>query len=82
MQCVRSLRRLRREMGAEEANGWWERDLEVLANVQIILEFAVLLAAVRTRIFIVEALLMHIYRGPGARIVVSLLLFCPLPLPY
>ncbi|KAI0076569.1 DUF590-domain-containing protein [Panus rudis PR-1116 ss-1] len=48
---------------------WWKRDLRILTSVPVILFFAAILAVILTGIFVFEAFVTQLYKGPGARIV-------------
>jgi anoctamin-10 len=50
---------------------WWQRDLRVLASIPVIIFFSVILAALLTAIFFLEAFVTELYKGPGQRYVVS-----------
>ncbi|KII87096.1 hypothetical protein PLICRDRAFT_176887 [Plicaturopsis crispa FD-325 SS-3] len=61
----------RRAQYTSDRSAWWQRDFRVLASAPVILGFAVLLAALLTGIFVVEAFVTHLYTGPGSKLVVS-----------
>ncbi|KIJ37486.1 hypothetical protein M422DRAFT_33795 [Sphaerobolus stellatus SS14] len=52
------------EEPVEQAFPWWKREARVLASVPIILAFSVVLAALLTAIFVFEAFVTQLYRGP------------------
>jgi hypothetical protein len=49
---------------------WWRRELRILSSVPLILFFAVVLACLLTSIFIFEAFVTQLYKGPGAKLLV------------
>jgi anoctamin-10 len=51
---------------------WWRRELRVLVSVPVILLFAAVLVALLTVIFVFEAFVTHLYKGPGVMFIVSL----------
>ncbi|KAH8103893.1 DUF590-domain-containing protein [Cristinia sonorae] len=48
---------------------WWRRDLRAVASLPVILLFAIVLACLLTGIFVFEAFVTHLYKGPGNRLV-------------
>ncbi|TDL23837.1 DUF590-domain-containing protein [Rickenella mellea] len=48
---------------------WWKRDMRVAASVPLITLFGLLLAALLTGIFIIEAFVTQLYQGPGSQVV-------------
>ena len=49
---------------------WWRRELRILSSVPVVLTFASILACVLTGIFIFEAFVTQLYKGPGAKFLV------------
>jgi anoctamin-10 len=49
---------------------WWKRELRMIASVPVILVFAIILAALLTGIFVIEAFVTELYTGPGHKYVV------------
>jgi anoctamin-10 len=50
---------------------WWRKEARKMASIPVILLFASVLAVVLTGIFVLEAFVTQLYKGPGHRIVVS-----------
>ncbi|KAG8220382.1 calcium-activated chloride channel-domain-containing protein, partial [Butyriboletus roseoflavus] len=50
---------------------WWRKEARKLASIPVILLFAIALSIVLTGVFILEAFVTQLYKGPGHRIVVS-----------
>ena len=50
---------------------WWRKEARKTASIPVILLFASVLAVVLTGIFVLEAFVTQLYKGPGHRIVVS-----------
>lgn len=50
---------------------WWKRELRILSSLPVILFFAAVLASVLTGIFVFEAFVTQLYKGPGAKFLVS-----------
>ena len=50
---------------------WWRKEARKMASAPVILLFAIALAVVLTGVFILEAFVTQLYKGPGHRIVVS-----------
>ncbi|KIJ59796.1 hypothetical protein HYDPIDRAFT_118162 [Hydnomerulius pinastri MD-312] len=48
---------------------WWKKETRKMASVPVILLFASVLAVVLTGIFVLEAFVTQLYKGPGHRIV-------------
>lgn len=46
---------------------WWRRELRILSSLPVILFFAAVLASVLTGIFVFEAFVTQLYKGPGAK---------------
>ncbi|KAI0689511.1 DUF590-domain-containing protein [Cytidiella melzeri] len=46
---------------------WWRRDLRMLASMPVILFFAAVLISLLTGIFILEAFVTQLYKGPGVK---------------
>lgn len=46
---------------------WWGRELRILAGLPVTLFFAAILAALLTGIFLFEAFVTQLYKGPGAK---------------
>lgn len=53
---------------------WWKRDLRMVTSIPVILFFAAILASLLTGIFVFEAFVTQLYKGPGHRLIVSLLI--------
>lgn len=53
---------------------WWGRELRILAGLPVTLLFAAVLAALLTGIFLFEAFVTQLYKGPGAKFLVSKLI--------
>jgi hypothetical protein len=51
---------------------WWAGELCVLASVPVIILFAGLLSAILTAIFVFEAFVTQLYKGPGKQLIVSI----------
>jgi anoctamin-10 len=49
---------------------WWKRELRMIASVPVILVFAIILAALLTGIFVIEAFVTELYTGTGHKYVV------------
>ncbi|EKM50205.1 uncharacterized protein PHACADRAFT_264804 [Phanerochaete carnosa HHB-10118-sp] len=47
---------------------WWRRELRILFSLPVILFFAAILACLLTGIFVFEAFVTQLYKGPGAQI--------------
>ena len=52
---------------------WWRKESRKMASIPVILLFASVLAVVLTGVFMLEAFVTQLYKGPGSRIVVSCL---------
>jgi len=50
---------------------WWRKEARKVASIPVILLFASVLAVVLTGVFVLEAFVTQLYKGPGHRIVVS-----------
>lgn len=50
---------------------WWKRELRILASLPVILFFATVLAVLLTAIFVFEAFVTQLYKGPGVKFIVS-----------
>ncbi|KAH7921987.1 DUF590-domain-containing protein [Leucogyrophana mollusca] len=48
---------------------WWKRDSRMVASIPVILLFASVLASVLTGIFVLEAFVTQLYKGPGHKFV-------------
>ncbi|THH32040.1 hypothetical protein EUX98_g2150 [Antrodiella citrinella] len=48
---------------------WWRRDMRMVASLPVILLFAGVLAVLLTGIFVFEAFVTQLYKGPGNRLV-------------
>lgn len=46
---------------------WWRRELRILSSLPVILFFAAILACLLTGIFVFEAFVTQLYKGPGAK---------------
>lgn len=49
---------------------WWQRELRILTSVPVILLFAGVLGVLLTGIFVFEAFVTQLYKGPGAKLLV------------
>ncbi|KAI0759326.1 DUF590-domain-containing protein [Irpex lacteus] len=49
---------------------WWRRELRMLTSVPVILFFAAVLVSLLTGIFMFEAFVTHLYKGPGMKYLV------------
>ena len=54
---------------------WWKRDLRAVTSLPVMLFFAAILASLLTGIFVFEAFVTQLYKGPGHRLIVSIALF-------
>ncbi|KAG1817721.1 calcium-activated chloride channel-domain-containing protein [Suillus subaureus] len=48
---------------------WWKQEMRMMAGLPVILLFATILAAILTGIFVLEAFVTELYKGPGHRYV-------------
>ncbi|KAG0697096.1 calcium-activated chloride channel-domain-containing protein [Suillus ampliporus] len=48
---------------------WWKQETRMLASIPVILLFATILAVISTGIFVLEAFVTELYKGPGHRYV-------------
>ncbi|KAH7916667.1 calcium-activated chloride channel-domain-containing protein [Hygrophoropsis aurantiaca] len=48
---------------------WWKKDSRMVASIPVILLFASVLASVLTGIFVLEAFVTELYKGPGHKLV-------------
>ena len=53
---------------------WWKRDLRAVTSLPVMLFFAAILASLLTGIFVFEAFVTQLYKGPGHRLIVSIAL--------
>lgn len=49
---------------------WWRRELRILFSIPVILFFAAVLTCLLTGIFIFEAFVTQLYKGPGVKFLV------------
>lgn len=59
------------ESRIEGGNGWWKREVKILASVPIIMAFSMILFLLLTAIFVLEAFVAQLYTGPGQKLIVS-----------
>lgn len=52
---------------------WWKRELRILSSFPVILLFAGVLTVLLTGIFVFEAFVTQLYKGPGVKLLVRLL---------
>ncbi|KAF9236909.1 calcium-activated chloride channel-domain-containing protein [Melanogaster broomeanus] len=68
--CTRgSFRVEKRRADYEHGLSWWRKEARKTASIPVILLFAAVLAVLLTGIFILEAFVTKLYKGPGHRIV-------------
>ena len=50
---------------------WWKKEFRKMESIPVILLFATILAIILTGIFVLEAFVTQLYKGPGHKIIVS-----------
>lgn len=68
---VRGSFRVEKRRAQYQPIAWWKRELRILASLPLILFFATVLAGLLTGIFVFEAFVTQLYKGPGLKLIVS-----------
>lgn len=69
--CTRGSWRVEKQRADHVPNlPWWKQEMRVVASIPVILLFATILAVILTGIFVLEAFVTQLYKGPGHRYVV------------